>query len=143
MEIPSDFMIGSADTLKNQQQKTNADLSSEDFLQILASSIKNPSFGGESGGSNDSTDYISQMVQFSMMDQLTELTQAVSANLVMTQQQQGLNMMGKEVTVLDDTSFVNGKVEKVRFMNGYATIQVNGKEYSLNDVVEVEMSNDV
>lgn len=137
MDIPSDFMIGTADTLYNQKKNSTAELSSEDFLKIITASMKTPSFGGDSsGGGSEGTDYIAQMVQFSTMEQLSELTKTVSASLVMNQQQQGLSLMGKQVTVLDDDAFVSGKVAKVRFMNGYATIEVNGKDYSLNDLVE-------
>lgn len=140
MDIPTNFTIGSTESIRESKQKTNAELSSEDFLKIVAASISNPPISsGEGGGSSDggSGDYISQIVQFNMVDQLTALTETVTTNMLMMQQQQGLDMLGKEVKVLDETTFVTGTVEKVRYTEGYATLQINGKEYALNDVVEV------
>ena len=140
MDIPANFNIGSVNSIIGTKQKSNSELSSEDFLKIMAASISNPPIsGGEGGGSSDggSSDYISQIVQFNMVDQLTALTETTTNNMLMMQQQQGLDMLGKEVKVLDETTFVTGTVEKVKFTQGYATLQINGTEYSLNDVVEV------
>lgn len=140
MDIPANFNIGSVNSILGTKQKSNSELSSEDFLKIMAASISNPPIsGGEGGGSSDggSSDYISQIVQFNMVDQLTALTETTTNNMLMMQQQQGLDMLGKEVKVLDETTFVTGTVEKVKFTQGYATLQINGTEYSLNDVVEV------
>lgn len=138
MDIPTSFNIGSVSSIRGTKQKSNSELSSEDFLKIMAASISNPPLsGGESGGSDGgSSDYISQIVQFNMVDQLTALTETTTNNMLMMQQQQGLDLLGKEVKVLDETTFVTGTVEKVKFTQGYATLQINGTEYDLNDVVE-------
>lgn len=127
-------------SIRGTKQKSNSELSSEDFLKIMAASISNPPLGGDSGGGSGdggSSDYISQIVQFNMVDQLTALTETTTNNMLMMQQQQGLDLLGKEAKVLDETTFVTGTVEKVKFTQGYATLQINGKEYALNDVVEV------
>lgn len=143
MDIPTNFTIGSTESIRGSKQKTNAELSSEDFLKIMAASISNPPISSEGGGSDGgSSDYISQIVQFNMVDQLTTLTDTMTTNMLMMQQQQGLDMLGKEVKVLDETTFVTGTVEKVRYTEGYATLQINGKEYALNDVVEVGVKAD-
>lgn len=138
MDIPTSFNIGSVDSIRGLKKESNSELSSDDFLKIMAASISNPPISsGEEGGSGGSGDYISQIVQFNMIEQLTTLTESVSNNMLMMQQQQGLDLLGKEVKVLDETSFVSGKVEKVKFTEGFATLQINGTEYSMNDVVEV------
>lgn len=138
MDIPTSFNIGSVNSISGVNQKSNAELSSEDFLKIMAASISNPPISSSDGGSGGgSEDYISQIVQFNLVDQLTNLTETVSTNMLMAQQQQGLDLLGKEVKVLDETTFMNGVVEKVKFTEGFATLQINGKEYSMNDVVEV------
>lgn len=139
MDIPASFNIGSVNSISGTKQKSNSELTSEDFLKIMAASISNPPISGGEGGSSDggSSDYISQIVQFNMVDQLTALTETTTNNMLMMQQQQGLDLLGKEVKVLDETTFVTGTVEKVKFTQGYATLQINGTEYALNDVVEV------
>lgn len=138
MDIPKHFNIGSVDSIRGLKKESNSELSSDDFLKIMAATISNPPISsgeGDSGGG--SGDYISQIVQFNMIEQLTTLTESVSNNMLMMQQQQGLDLLGKEVKVLAETSFVSGIVEKVKFTEGFATLQINGTEYSMNDVVEV------
>lgn len=139
MKIPNEFMIGSINQMTSDTQKSNAVISQEDFLRILAAEISNPSFdGGEGGGSGGQTDFMGQLIQMNMLDQMTELTTSIQATMLMTQQQQALSMVGKQVTVAgNEEGMVSGVVDKVRFSNGFATIQINGVEYSLSSIIEV------
>lgn len=132
-------MIGSINQMTTDTQKSNAVISQEDFLRILAAEINNPSFdGGEGGGSGGQTDFMGQLIQMNMLDQMTELTTSIQATMLMTQQQQALSMVGKQVTVAgNEEGMVSGIVDKVRFSNGFATIQINGVEYSLSSIIEV------
>lgn len=140
MNIPSDFMIGSVDSFSAQGTHNNAEIDQEGFLKIMAASISNPSMSGEEGGSQ--TDYLNQLTQFNMLDQLTDLTETIQTTLLMTQQQQALSLVGKEVTVAGaEDGLATGTVEKVRFSNGYATIQVDGVDYGLNSILEVGETN--
>lgn len=137
MNIPDNFTIGSVDQLSPADTKQNSDLSQEDFLKIMAAAISMPSMSGEGSGGSE-TDYLNQMAQFSMMDQMNEIATAINTTMLMTQQQQAVGLVGKEVTVAGlEAGMVTGTVEKVRFSNGYATLQVDGIEYNLNDVLEV------
>ena len=111
MDIPTNFTIGSTESIRGSKQKTNAELNSEDFLKIMAASISNPPISsGEGGGSNDggSGDYISQIVQFNMVDQLTALTETVTTNMLMMQQQHLFFFFFKEVKVLDPKGTYQG-----------------------------------
>lgn len=139
MKIPNEFMIGSVNQLTTETQQSNAVINQEDFLRILAAEISNPSFdGGEGGGAGGKTDFMGQLIQMNMLDQMTELTTSIQATMLMTQQQQALSMVGKQVTVAGhEEGMVSGVVDKVRFSNGFATIQVNGVEYSLSNIIEV------
>lgn len=136
MDITSRFMIGSTDQVINQKKRSNSDMNMEDFLKIMAASLKMPAVGSEGGGDN-SMDYMSQMIQFSTMEQLQTLSSSLTATMMMTQQQQAISIVGKEVTVAQDGTVVTGIVEKARFQNGYATIQISGKGYYLSNVQEV------
>lgn len=136
MEIPSNFHIGSVKSLTGTENKTN-ELSTDDFLQIMAATIKMPSMPGEDGGGGGGeTDYLTQLAQFNMMDQLTNISEKMNSSLLMNQQQQAFSLLGKDVKVTDGSDLVNGIVEKVRFDQGYATVQVNGKDFYLNDILE-------
>ena len=138
MNISSNFMIGSTDQVINQKKQSNSEMNMEDFLKIMAASLKMPAVGSDGGGGGDnSMDYMSQMIQFSTMEQLQTLSSSLTATMMMTQQQQAISIVGKEVTVAQNGTVVTGTVEKARFHNGYATIQISGKDYYLSNVQEV------
>lgn len=140
MEINDNFMIGSINQIKNTEPD-NMHIDQEGFLRIMAASISNPSMSG--GGEGESqTDYLGQIAQFNMLDQLGQVTTTLQNTMLMTQQQQAINLVGKDVTLAgEDAQLVNGVVEKVRFSNGYATILVNGVEYGLNNLIEIGVAN--
>ena len=139
MNIPSNMMIGSLNAIQPEEQtRQNSDLDMEQFLQIISSAMSMPSFDGGGGGGGSETDYVGQMVQFGMLNAMNDLNETMQTNLLMGQQQQALSLVGKEVTITsEDDQLVMGPVEKVRFDNGYATLQVNGITYDMNDVIEV------
>ena len=140
MDISSNFTIGSTDQVINKSKKSNSDMNMDDFLKIMAASLRMPSVASEGGsGSDNSMDYMSQMIQFSTIEQLQTLTDSLTTTMLVTQQQQAVSMIGKEVTVAQDGSVVTGTVEKTRFFNGYATLQINGKDYYMSNIQEVGM----
>ncbi|MER2110885.1 MAG: flagellar hook assembly protein [Carnobacterium sp.] len=139
MDFPTDFMMGSINNVSSTEKKNN-ELATEDFLQIMAASIKMPSMPGESGssGGGGETDYLAQLAQFNTLDQLTTVSETLNLNVLMTQQQQALSLLNKEVKVAGaESGFISGTVDKVKFDQGYATIQVGGKDYALNAILEV------
>lgn len=137
MDITSNFTIGSTEQLVSNKSQSNSDLSMDDFLQIMAAAIKMPAMSEEGGSSGGSTDYMAQMIQFSTMEQLKDLTESLNTTMLMTQQQQALAMIGKTVTVTGEASIVTGVVDKVKFSNGFATLMIGGKDYYLNDVQSI------
>lgn len=144
MNISNDFMIGALNRAQQVDVKDNAVLNQQDFLRILAAEISNPSFSGEGGGgSGGQADFMGPMLQMNLIDQITELNNAMQQTMFMSQQQQALSLVGKEVTVAGDgEGFVTGQVEKVRFSNGFASIQIDGVDYNLSNIIEVGEAND-
>ncbi|MDB6353467.1 flagellar hook capping FlgD N-terminal domain-containing protein [Trichococcus sp. K1Tr] len=137
MDITPNFTIGSTEQLVSNKNQSNSDLSMDDFLQIMAAAIKMPAMSEEGGSSGGSTDFMAQMIQFSTMEQLKDLTESLNTTMLMTQQQQALAMIGKTVTVTGGTSIVTGVVDKVKFSNGFATLMIGGKDYYLNDIQSI------
>ena len=122
----------------SQPTVPSKELSVNDFLQIMAAEMKNqsPFGGGESGGSK--TDYLTQMAQFTMLEQMGEISESLNVLSLMNQQQYTIGLIGKEVTVMDqEEGEITGVVEKVKFQNGYAVIQVNDKSYNLGAIVDI------
>ena len=137
MDITSNFTIGSTEQLVSNKSQSNSDLSMDDFLQIMAAAIKMPAMSEEGGSSGGSNDYMAQMIQFSTMEQLKDLTESLNTTMLMTQQQQALAMIGKTVSVTGAESILTGVVDKVKFSNGFATLMIGGKDYYLNDVQSI------
>lgn len=144
MNISNDFMIGALNRSQQEDVKNNTVLNQEDFLRILAAEISNPSFSDEGGGgSGGQADFMGPMLQMNLIDQITELNNAMQHTMMMTQQQQALSLVGKEVTVAGaEDGLVTGQVEKVRFSNGFASLQIAGVEYNLSSIIEVGETND-
>lgn len=138
MDIPTSFHIGSVQSLAPVKGKGN-EITTDDFLQIMAATMKMPPLPNEGGGGGGGgeTDQLTQLATFNMLDQLTKLSEKMNSGLLINQQQQAFSLMGKEVKVLHGETFATGTVEKVRFDKGFATIQLNGNNYYLNDILEV------
>ncbi|WP_027108799.1 flagellar hook assembly protein [Lacticigenium naphthae] len=126
---------------KTPEVKNPGTLSTDDFMKIMAAAISLPSLPGDDGGSGGGggeMDYISQMAQMNTLDQMTQLTEAMNMTLIMSQQQQAIQMVGKNVTVMgEEAGLVTGVVEKVKFNDGLATILIGGKEYGMNAITEM------
>ncbi|MDZ7835766.1 MAG: hypothetical protein U5K84_11065 [Alkalibacterium sp.] len=101
MNIPENMLIGSLSAIKPEEEtKQNSDLDMEQFLKIISSAMSMPSFDGQgSGGGGSETDYIGQMVQFGMMNAMQEINDSMQTTVLMSQQQQALGMVGRQVTV--------------------------------------------
>lgn len=132
MPVSRSNMTGNMESAKS---KNTSGIKMDDFLKILAATMSNPSLsGGESGGG---TDYISQLVQFTTLEQIQTLSSNLEYTMMMTQQQQAISMIGKEVKVMDGDQKVEGKIDKVKFSTGFATIEVKGKDYLMSNILEL------
>ncbi|MGY3746467.1 flagellar basal body rod modification protein [Vagococcus salmoninarum] len=134
MPVSRSNMTGNMESAKSNN---TSGIKMDDFLKILAATMSNPSLsGGESGGGGG-TDYISQLVQFTTLEQIQTLSSNLEYTMMMTQQQQAISMIGKEVTVMDGDQKVEGKIDKVKFSTGFATIEVKGKDYLMSNILEL------
>lgn len=113
-------------------RNTSTELGKDDFLNLLVTQLRyqdplNPT---------DNTEYISQLAQFSSLEQMNNMNSGISS-------MKALAMTGKYVTatVTDEdtgkTSSVEGTVDSVQMSGGEATLMVNGREISLDDITGV------
>ena len=117
-----------------------SEISMDDFLKILAASMSNPSIGGsESSGGNQGTDYISQFVEFTSLQQLQSLGKSLENSVKLQQQQQAFSLIGKEVSLNQDGKEVKGKIEKVKIVNGSPMVTIDGQEYASSNITEVSV----
>lgn len=123
---------GSTDNTK----RGSSQLSVDDFLRIMAAEIQNQSPMGDEGGGGSKADYITQLAQFTTLEELSSISESIGALTIMNQQQYAFNLIGKEVSVMGE-DLVNGRVDKVKFQNGFAIVEVEGVDYRLSQISEV------
>jgi flagellar basal-body rod modification protein FlgD len=129
------YGIGTVTTTQTQTTKDKGSLNVDDFLKLMTAQLQNLDPMGEN--STDSSEYISQMSQFTMLEQLGNVTESLNNLSVLSQQQISFSMVGKTATVNDGTNEIQGTVEKVRYRDGYAYPVINGTEYPMNMVSEI------
>ena len=110
------------------------DLGKDEFLQLLVCQMKNQ----DPLEPNKDTDFIAQLAQFSALEQMQNLNETVMNS-------QAFSLVGKYVLIntTDSTgkiNEVNGVVDYITIKNGDAYMSVDGKLYSMDDLVEVRDS---
>lgn len=109
-------------------------ISKEGFLRLLAAELQNQ----DPLNATDNTKYIDQMTQFTLLDQMNTFEQSMEKLLLNQKFQQGSLMIGKTAKILlDDGSTVAGLVTSVKLSNGKVNIAVDGKDYDIDDVIEL------
>ena len=119
----------------------NQTLGKDDFLKILAAELQNQ----DPMQPVDNTNFIAQMAQFSALEQMNNVAQAVdelrSALMAQSQQSllaQGAALIGKQVTATAaDGSTVTGTVDSVKWADGLLQVQVGTQAFSLDQVQEI------
>lgn len=134
MSLSADVVDGNVQISESSQKKertTGSELGKEDFLLLLVTQMQyqdplNPT---------DNTQYVSQLAQFSELEQMTNLNSTTVNNSAYT-------LVGKEVLIQQtsptgEIQEVQGTVQYVTIRNGDAYVAVNGDEYAFEDVVQV------
>jgi flagellar basal-body rod modification protein FlgD len=111
----TDALTGSANTV---QRNTGGTLGKDEFLKLLVGQMKNMD---PLGAGKDPTDSMQQMTQFSILEQLTNMSTS-------TKMSSTLSLIGHTVTYSNtDGTSSEGPVESVQTVDGKTTITVGGK----------------
>lgn len=126
-------------TVETPYEKEDELISVDSFLQLMIAEMTstNP-FSDESGGGSNTTDYITQLAQITTMQQMKQLAYYSKGNYAMS-------LVGKDVTAASmaiggNTNKVTGTVEKVSFVDEDFLVYVDGKGYSLSQIMSVNES---
>lgn len=116
-------------TSASKNKKSNA-LDMDSFLQLMAAQIRNQ----DALNPSSNEDYIQQMVQMTMIQAITDM-------MDMSMTSYASSMIGKNV-VLAETSGnevkkVEGIVTGVSIYKGEPILHVNGKDYTLSQVMVI------
>ncbi|HPO04048.1 MAG TPA: flagellar hook capping FlgD N-terminal domain-containing protein [Bacillota bacterium] len=117
------------------KSKAGNGLSMDDFFKLLVAQISNQ----DMFNTVDDTQFIAQMAQFSMVQALSELSQASATAY-------SVSLIGKEATVASigadgNMQTCTGIVDSVTLYNGSPKITIDGQQYELNSVMEVKEPN--
>jgi flagellar basal-body rod modification protein FlgD len=104
------------------QDKTS--MGKDDFLKLLVGQLKNQDPQNPTG----SDDFMGQMAQFSMLEQLTNLATATTQLTQSMNESQTVGLLGHQVTYIDDQkNVVTGTVDGVDVSGTAPKISVDGK----------------
>lgn len=117
-------------------------LGKDDFLKLLVTQL---TYQDPINPVNDQ-EFIAQLAQFSSLEQMHNVAEQVrrlaDIQLVTGGMSQAASLLGRTVVVFDVDSgeTVEGVVEAVRLEQGVPTLVVDGRRFSLFDIVEVRGS---
>jgi len=131
---------GGIDTLTSTSTATrtaSSSLGKDDFLKLLVGQMKNMDPLG--AGSNDPSQSMAQMTQYSILEQLQNMSESNKALAAETKLNSTVGLIGRTVSYAGaDGSPVEGVVEKVETAGDKLTLTIGGKPgINPDDVLEV------
>jgi flagellar basal-body rod modification protein FlgD len=122
-------------TLIKNGRRINNTLGKDDFLKLLIVQLENQ----DPTRPLEDKEFISQMAQFSSLEQMTEMNKTLSNLIINYKSNLSYSLLGKMVEVLDSrTGELNsGLVKEVSFKESGPEIVLNGMSYSIDDVTRV------
>lgn len=123
---PSNLVVpGREDKTANMGK---SELKMSDFFKLMVAQLTNQSMYDNV----DNSQFMSQMVQFSTLSRMEEMTNAFQGNLA-------VSMIGKQVAIVEKDAYnrdnvIQGEVTQVNYQGGKPYVMVNGQSYTLDQV---------
>lgn len=115
----------------NGRKATN-ELGKDDFLKLLITQLSNQ----DPTNPMEDTQFISQMAQFSSLEQITNMNESFSKMAGMISSAQASSTLGKTVEINVGDATTKGTVEATTFGEN-PEVLVNGMYYSMNQIKAV------
>jgi flagellar basal-body rod modification protein FlgD len=126
--------VGQTPTTPAATTPVAADQSDKDmFLKLLVAQMKYQ----DPSKPTDSSTYLSQMAQYSMVEKLDDLSTSGSSQLASTQLQSAVSMVGRMVEYGAGDKAGSGKVTGVTVISGVPSLLIGTDTVSLADVTKV------
>ena len=122
----------------NSNLATNAlnnNMGKDQFLELLTTQLKNQN----PLEPMDNKQFISQMAQFSSLEQMNNLNSTMGNFVKFQKISQAGSLVGKKVKVLDSVTGQNvtGVIEKANVTGEQTTVTINGQQYPLVNIQQV------
>jgi flagellar basal-body rod modification protein FlgD len=126
--------ISQSTTVPTQDRMPIQTLGQNDFLKLLVTQMTSQ----DPLNPQKDTEFIAQMAQFSALEQAKTMQQDISGMHEDEQNGQAVTLLGHDVQVLDAKGkTILGTVNAVMIEAGTPKITVNGKNYTLDQVIAV------
>lgn len=113
--------------ISNRRSDDPSILGKDDFLKLLIGQMKNQ----DPLNPTDGAEYMGQMTQFSILEQITNVGQTMQAASSNEYDQNAIGLIGKEITYLrlegSELRTYSGRVESVTFSNLGPRLKVTGE----------------
>ncbi len=125
-------------SLQKSGRTVDGSLGKDQFLRLLVVQLENQ----DPTNPLDDKEFISQMAQFSSLEQMTEMNRALTAMITDSRVDTSRELLGKHVEVFDRATGEkrSGLVEEVSFAGETPMISVDGLSYSVDDVIKVSIN---
>lgn len=110
----------------------SASLGKDDFLKLLVTQLQHQ----DPTAPMEDKEFISQMAQFSSLEQMTNMSTSFSRLSSMLSTSEASSVLGREVTVAEGDSRITGKVDEV-VRGDSPLVGINGKYYAFDQVETV------
>ena len=109
-------------------------LTSESFLKLLTVQLQNQ----DPLDPMDPTAMLSQLAQFTSLEQSQETNSQLTASRQENTVSQGAALVGQDLHIqLNTGTEVEGKVQQVGWSNGAMTLEINGTQYSMTNITAI------
>jgi flagellar basal-body rod modification protein FlgD len=108
------------------------------FLKLMITELQNQ----DPLNPMDNTEYISQLAQFSSLEQMQNVNDNLSVLINAESGFSALNLIGKKVNCVDPDNTektISGKVDTIKFVSGTPVITINEREIPLSYVTSVSL----
>ena len=116
------------------ERQTSSSLDKDAFLRLFVEQLKNQ----DPMNPQDSSEFMSQMAQFSMLEQLTNLNEGMDQLKQSQEMTEAVELLGRQVKVQTEDGIVSGLVEKVIIDEEGVKLFVDGNSYSIDSVTAIE-----
>ena len=120
----------------SEQQRSNVktEMGKDEFLKLLITELRYQ----DALDPMQDREFISQMAQFSSLEQIQNLNKTMESYLAYSNLNQGLSLQGREVTYQADGRETTGDVSALKQVEGNYVAVVEGEEVPLSKIILIK-----
>lgn len=134
------YVSGTVDTILSPGQVKQSFLGKEDFLKLLTLQLQHQDFFNP----QDNNQFMAQVMDMTIVEQLTNLNDGLYRLFEMEKQFQTITLLDRTVEVINDEGTkTQGLVKGIRFTTEGPILNVDGQDYSLAQVKQIQVKDEV